>query len=157
MLHQIRQLLPKAPTLLNQFLVPVGDVSVRKESVIQALRDKGLDVPGPWIGKGLTQDARVKGGSKPKWKPDLQEIINWIGNQIRRAREVFTESTFRKWLRINANYEYSVQISGLPTIWIDEKRLYWMHSEVKSDSISLRSLKPYVDRANSQIEREPAP
>ena len=57
LLHQIRQLLPKAPTLLNQFLVPVGEVSVRKKSVLHALSDERLSVPDDWTGTGFTKEA----------------------------------------------------------------------------------------------------
>ena len=102
-----------------------------------------------WMGKGLTQSARIKGGSKSKWRPDLQEIISWIGKQIRESEKVFTDSTLRSWLLENATREYEIPIIGLPSIWTDEKILYWMHGGATTNSISMRSLKPYVDRANS--------
>jgi len=150
LLHQICQLLPKAPGPLNQFLAPVGEVSVRKESVIQALRDKGFPVPGTWIGKGLTQSGQSRGGRANKKKKGLVEVIKWIGEKIEAEGQRLNPSTFRSWLQENVDSDLDTPIPECDDLYFVDDILSWKDSSGKHHELTFRSLEPYIRDAKNQ-------
>ncbi len=155
-IQRITQRLP-LPVSLN-IKVSLSDIFVNKFEITRFLLDNDLPVPQGWreIGasdNGLTRSARSKGGKRRKYNQGLQEAINRIREEV---GPNLTLGTLKDWFRNNLNsyepYSFDPPIPNCDDLYIDGSKLVWKDREDREQATSLRSLEPYVFRANHPEE-----
>ena len=103
---------------------------------------------------GLNQNARRKGGKRPKYNRALQEAISRLRQQIGDDREKMTLPTLKDWFWQNASYEerfsFEPPIPNCDELYIDDgEKLVWTDRDGRERSLGMRSLERYIHRVNN--------
>lgn len=102
---------------------------------------------------GLNQNARRKGGKRPKYNKALQEVIGLVRQQLIDDGEKPTLSTLTDWFRQNASagnpYSFEPPIPDCDDLYVDGEYLVWKDRTGRDTELKLRSLDRYLRRANN--------
>ena len=100
---------------------------------------------------GLTGNTRSRGGKRPKYNIALQKIINHVRSKIISDGKKVTLGTVIKWVEDNASEGVPIEL-GIPDcdgVFVQGQKLLWKDHGGNDCGAVLRSLEPYIVRANN--------
>ncbi len=98
----------------------------------------------------LTAKSRRKGGSAPKYYAALQQFINQLAVEFKDAENLLTPPTLKTWLVKNAPIDegHDTGIRDCDDIEFNGRELLWKDDTGSQKSLAIRSVDPYITRAN---------
>jgi hypothetical protein len=115
--------------------------------------------PATWVGDevggivGLDDDGRLRGRQRQKYNEALQDAVNQFRQQICGGKRMLTLSKLKNWIRQNVSYKrkfsFEPPIPNCDELYIDGKKLVWTDRDGREVDMALKSLSPYLSRANA--------